>query len=293
MLQSVICSLKKSFYNVNNASSLFPGSGASDCPEPERRILAGPCNSVAEHVSGMWMDWPQGLSGRDVLAPLSACGVAGRRTLIAERRFAALPRLGPQEGQEVGVELILVRAGEAVGRSRIDFQSCVLDNLGREKGRVGNGHNLVVVAVDDQGWNVELLQIFGEIRLGEDLDAVEGAFETDLHRPQPERVPNALRHLGTRPVGAVEGCAKVLIELRAIPGNACTDLVERLDGQAARIGLCLEHQWRYRTHQHSPGEARGAVATDVAGHLAAAGGMADQHRIVQIERVDKRRESVG
>ena len=75
------------------------------------------------------MNWPQGLSGRDVLAPLSACGVVGGRTLIAERRFAALPRLGPQEGQEVGVELILVRAGEAVGRARIDLQGCILDDL--------------------------------------------------------------------------------------------------------------------------------------------------------------------
>jgi hypothetical protein len=68
-----------------------------------------------------------------------------------------------------------------------------------------------------------------------------------------------------------------------------TDLVERLDGQAARIGLRLEHQRRHRAHQHGLGQARGAVTTDVAGHLAAAGGMAHLHRVFQIERFDEHR----
>src|SRR5438132_9388257 len=58
-------------------------------------------------------------SGRVALAPSSPCRVAGRWTLMAERRFAALPRLGPQEGQQVGIELLLVRAGDAVGSARI------------------------------------------------------------------------------------------------------------------------------------------------------------------------------
>jgi len=55
----------------------------------------------------------------------------GRRTLMAEPRNAALPRLRPQEGQQVGVELLLVRAAEAVGRAGIDLQDCALDDLGR------------------------------------------------------------------------------------------------------------------------------------------------------------------
>ena len=108
----------------------------------------------------MWMDWPQGLSGRDALAPSSTCGVADRRTLIAEPRDAALPSLGPQEGQQVGVELLLVCAGEAVGRARIDLQGGVLDNLRGEEGRGADRHDLVVVAMEDQGRNVELLEVF-------------------------------------------------------------------------------------------------------------------------------------
>ena len=38
---------------------------------------------------------------------------------------------------------------------------------------------------------------------------------------------------------------------------------------------------------------RGAVAADVVSHLASASGMADQYRVVQIERVEQRRQVVG
>ncbi len=186
-----------------------------------------------------------------------------------------------------------MRAAEAVGCAWIDLQGGVLDDLRRQQGGVADRHDLIIVAVDNQGRNVEHLEVFGQVRLGESLDAVECAFETDLHRPQPEHVPNALRHLGTWPVGAVEGSAEILVELRAVRSDASADCVERLDGRATRIGSRLEHQRRHCAHQHSLGEARGAVATDVAGHLAAAGGMADKHRVVQIECFDECREIVG
>ena len=104
-----------------------------------------------------------------------------------------------------------MRGGEAVGRTRIDLEGGARDDLGREHSRVGNGDKLVVLPVDDQGGNVEPLQVFGEIGLGEGLDAIEGGFESDLHRPQPEHVTNALRDPGTRPVGAVEGGADLLV----------------------------------------------------------------------------------
>jgi len=103
-----------------------------------------------------------------------------------------LSGLGLQEGQQVGVELILVRAGEAVGRTWIDLESRVLDDLGGEQGRGTDGHNLVVVAVNDQGRNIEPLAIFGAIGLRESLNAVLRAFETNGHRPAPDRIPKTL-----------------------------------------------------------------------------------------------------
>jgi hypothetical protein len=45
-----------------------------------------------------------------------------RRTLMAERRFAALPSLGPQKSQQISIDLILKGSREAVWRTRIiDF----------------------------------------------------------------------------------------------------------------------------------------------------------------------------
>jgi hypothetical protein len=58
--------------------------------------------------------------------------------------------LGPQEGQQVGVELLLVRAGEDVRRTRIDLKARVLDELGGEQGGVADRHDLVIVAMNDQ-----------------------------------------------------------------------------------------------------------------------------------------------
>src|SRR2546425_73813 len=175
------------------------------------------------------------------LAPSSPCGVAGSRSPEPEACDATWPGLRPQEGQQVGVELLLVREGQAVRRPRIDLQGGALDDLGGEQGRVSDRHDLVVVAVDDQGRDVEPLEVLRLVRLGEGLDAVECAFETSLHRPQPERVPSALRHLGTRSVGPEEGCAELPVELRTICTQTGAELVEHLDGQTARIGLRLEH----------------------------------------------------
>src|SRR5690242_19941413 len=56
------------------------------------------------------------------LAPSSPCGVPGSRSPEPEPWDATCPRLRPQEGQQVGVELLLVREGQAVGRPRIDLQ---------------------------------------------------------------------------------------------------------------------------------------------------------------------------
>src|SRR6266849_2680125 len=56
---------------------------------------------------------------------------------------------------------------------RIDFQRGSLNDLRRQHRRGTDGHDLVVIAVQNECWHVELLEIFGEIRLGKRLDAVE------------------------------------------------------------------------------------------------------------------------
>ena len=75
--------------------------------------------------------------------------------------------------------------------------------------------------------------------------------------------------------------------------DAGADLVERLDRQAAGIGRRLQHQRRHRADQHGLGHAFRAVAADVASDFAAAGGVADVDRVLQVERFDERRQVVG
>ena len=65
--------------------------------------------------------------------------------------------------------------------------------------------------------------------------------------------------------------------------------IGRPPGLAAR----LQHQRRHRADQHRLGDALRAVAADVARDFAAAGRVADVDRVLQIERLDQRREIVG
>src|SRR5512135_565795 len=174
----------------------------------------------------------------------------------------------------------------------IDLQGRALDQLRRQEGRGADGHDLVVVAMRDQGRDVEPLEVLGEVCLGKGLDAVVCPLQPDLHAPEPERVANALGHRRAWPVGTVEGLAQILVELGAIGGNAGADGVEGVDRQTAGIDLRLQHQRWDSAQEHCLGQAGGAVATDVPGHLAATGGVADENRVFQIERFDELREVV-
>src|SRR6185312_838747 len=76
-----------------------------------------------------------------------------------------------EELEQVSVELLLVVADEAVRSARVDLELAVLDQVDRlPRGRL-DGHDLVVVAVEDQKRDVDLPEVIGEIGLGKGLDA--------------------------------------------------------------------------------------------------------------------------
>src|SRR2546422_7077707 len=141
-----------------------------------------------------------------------------RKDIRASRRVrgtfpqSRLPK-APEEGQQVSVYLILMRGSEAVRRARIVDFLRALDDPGRFLRRVLDGNDLIVLTVHDQGRDIELLEVPGEIRLGECLDALVGVLEAGLHAPEPELIQRALGDLGTRPVGAIERSRQVLVEL--------------------------------------------------------------------------------
>src|SRR5690606_8096510 len=58
---------------------------------------------------------------------------------------------GGDEGEQVGVELILMGHRQAVGCTGIDIERRVRDDLRRAHGRRLDRHDLVVIPVDDEG----------------------------------------------------------------------------------------------------------------------------------------------
>src|SRR5262245_34548806 len=117
-------------------------------------------------------------SDQKTYAALSACVsvLTLRSSSLFRPLVAAQDSSGPQERQQVGVELILVGGGETMWRSWIHLQRRIGCNFHAELGRVGKRNDLVVIAVNDESGHVNLYEVFGEIGLGEDLDAVVSGF---------------------------------------------------------------------------------------------------------------------
>ena len=111
--------------------------------------------------------------------------------------------LGPKEGQQISIHLILMRSRDAVRCTRIvDFLSA-LDESGRLPSRVLDRDDLVVFAVQDQSRDIDLLEVLGEISLREGLDALVRVLEAGLHAPEPELIQYTLGDLRPRPIGTV------------------------------------------------------------------------------------------
>ena len=101
-------------------------------------------------------------------------------------------------------------------------------------------------------------------------------------------------HAGT--VEAVERARRQReIELRAVGGELFLQAIEHRFWQAAGIGRRLHHDRRHRGDDAALGHAarRLAVAGDIGDHLAAAGGMAHMHGILQVQMRGQRRQVGG
>src|SRR5262249_22077937 len=162
----------------------------------------------------------------------SRCESSHARAIRHAKSGSLCASLAPEEGQQVGVDLVLKRCRKAVRRARIVDFLRALDQPGRFPRRVLDWHDLVVLTVHDQGRNIELLEVLGEIGFGESLDAFVGVLQPGLHAPEPKLIQNTLGNLSPRPVGAVELNRQVLVELRAVLRDGTAQFVEHLDRQA-------------------------------------------------------------
>src|SRR5262245_54469997 len=131
------------------------------------------------------------------------------------------------EGEQIRVDLILMCGGDAVWRARVVNVLRSLDEPSRLPGGVLHRNDLIVLTVKHQSRHIELLEVLGEVGLGEGLDALVGVLEAALHAPGPELVEHALRDLGAGPVGAIERNREIPVVLRAVLGQARTESVEQ------------------------------------------------------------------
>lgn len=202
-------------------------------------------------------------------------------------------RLGPQEGQQISVDLILMRSREAVRCTWIvDFLRAPDESGGLDR-RVLDGNNLVVIAVHNQGRDIDLLEVLGEIGLREGLDALVRILEASLHAPEPELIQRTLGDFGSWPVGAVERYRQVLVKLRAVLRKAAPQVVEDLHRKSLRIGGGFQHDRRHGSDENRFGDPLLSVARDVADDLATASGVAHEYCILEIKRFDHGCKIVG
>ena len=67
------------------------------------------------------------------------------------------------EGEQVGVDLVFEGGAHPVGCALVNLKLGAFDDPGGEHAGGGDGDNLVVVAVEDEGGDVELLQVLGAV----------------------------------------------------------------------------------------------------------------------------------
>ena len=79
-----------------------------------------------------------------------------------------------------------------VRKTLVDLQRCLLQQLCREQRRIGDRHDLVVVAVHDERRHVDDLQILGEVGFREGLDAVVVGLGAAHHALPPPVLDDAL-----------------------------------------------------------------------------------------------------
>src|SRR5437870_6078841 len=120
-------------------------------------------------------------------------------------------------------------------KSGVYLERRVLHNLRGDQSRRADGHDLVVVAVKDEGRQIELLEVFSEIRLRKSLDAIVMGLCASHHALQPPALADPFRNLGAWPVVAVERKRKVLVKLRPICHKLSSQIVEHREGQTTRI----------------------------------------------------------
>src|ERR1017187_5193835 len=117
------------------------------------------CRSAGPYMPDMPMQPRPRADTVGPLVPSGRCCILFLRDRRTPRRRPLPAPLSFDERQEIAVELILVGRWQTVGGARVDLQRGALDDLGRKQRRGTDRHDLVIVAVQNQGRYIDLLEI--------------------------------------------------------------------------------------------------------------------------------------
>ena len=140
-----------------------------------------------------------------------------------------------KEGQQIGVDARRLGRAHAVWCTGIDFQRGILDDLRGQCAGILEGHDLVIVAMQNQCGDIDLLEVFGIVHFGKFLDTFVLTEDAAEHAFAPEFVNDRGRGLGGGTVEAIERHGEILIKLRAIRGHAGTNAIEHAQRQAIGV----------------------------------------------------------
>src|SRR5438105_1777695 len=167
------------------------------------------------------------------------------------------------ERQQIPVDRVRLGSTHAVGKAGIDLERRVLHQPGSELPRNRERNNLVGIAMHHQSGYVDLLQVFGEVRLGKGSYAVVKALYPGLQSLKNKVFANAFGDLRARAVVAVERHGEFLEILGAVGHRSLADAIEYFGWNAIGPRGTLHHDGRNRADQYSLGDPLRSMTSDI------------------------------
>lgn len=188
---------------------------------------------------------------------------------------------------KVFVHLVLVSAANTMGTALVDLLFALGQQFECSFTRGLWRHDLIVITVEDQCWNVNSFQIFSLISFREGSHAIVKSLDGSLHSLIPEAVNQTLRLLRLVMVETIEQSRQVLEKLRSVLQHVVPDIVKSILGNTVRVEIGLYHERWNSTNEDCFTSVFGAVTSKVPCNLPTASGVSHMNSVLQAQVVDK------
>lgn len=174
--------------------------------------------------------------------------------------------------------------GMPCGKPGYVFERSVLEELCRQRPRIGIRNDPIVIAVHYQHRHRDFFKVARKIRLRKRHDTVVVSLRTTHHFLAPPILDYRFGSFRARPIEPVKRTLRqIAIELRAMSRYLGLKSVEYFFGEVARVSGRFYHQRRHRANEHRFCNPALAVPAQVSRDLASAGRVADVHCVSEIE----------